>query len=653
MDAATFVADLLAACRNLVMIVTSREALGIRPEQVFPVEPLPVPSLERLADEQTARVASVALFEERARARRPTFRLTDANLPAVAEICIRLDGLPLAIELAAAQASAFSPQEILNRLSTRTPFHLKGPRDLPPRHQTLEAAVSWSYDLLDPEERAVFRWCGVFAGGYTAEAAEAARAEIGPRIDTVTILAQLVTKSLVRLAELDASMPRYSVLETLRAFCLAKLQTTGELDEARRRHATYYVELAERLQPQLRGEGMAEALGEVSREYANFREVFHWSSETGELSVGLRLAGALYRFWLVRGHLAEARQWLEPALSRASSVEPRIHAVALNAAGVLAGMQHDYEPATAFFERSLELWTGLSDRAQMAYSHLNIGLVAHNLGDLDRAQRQFRHAEQLFLEVGDEAGLGRALGSLARITHENGQLEQAVALFTECLVLFRRAHDEWGIANALQNLGHVKLALRNTVQAEDSFRQALDVRLGLGNVLGVAESLEGFAAAAVEQNPRRAVRLVAAADALRERAGAPVPAAEHDSYTELLARARLRQRDADFATAWAEGRAMSMDEAVALALRTGSLRKVELADDEPESDVLSLTPREREVAELVALGRSNREIATSLVVTVRTIETHLENAFRKLGVQSRAELAVWAVQHGLGPSPRS
>jgi hypothetical protein len=299
---------------------------------------------------------------------------------AVAEICARLDGLPLAIELAAAQASVFPPQVILDRLSSKTPFALSGPRDLPPRHQTLDAAISWSYDLLEPGERAVFRWCGVFAGGFNSEAVEAVRSGVEPNVDAVSTLAQLVAKSLVRLVNQDAFPQRYALLETLRTFALDQLHDLGELGAAQRRHANYYVDLAESLQPRLRGEGMPAALEALAQDYANFRDVFRWSSETGDLSVGLRLAGALYRFWLVRGHLTEARQWLESALARESVVPPEVRAEALNAAGVLAGMQLDGQHAARLFEQSLELWAALSNKGRMAYAYLNLGLVAHNLG---------------------------------------------------------------------------------------------------------------------------------------------------------------------------------------------------------------------------------------------------------------------------------
>jgi non-specific serine/threonine protein kinase len=396
---------------------------------------------------------------------------------------------------------------------------------------------------------------------------------------------------------------------------------------------------------------MTDALARLSREYANFREVFQWSLDSDQLSIGLRLAGALYRFWLVRGHLAEARQWLEPALMRDRDSPPRIRAIALNAAGVLAGMQHDHSRASAFFQQSLEVWSTLGESAHMADAYLNLGLVAHNVGDLPQAEVQFLRAEELFAEVEDRAGLGRAVGSLARIARENGDLERAIALFERCLELFRDAKDDWGAANALHNIGNVRLARGDPRGAEDFFRQALELRLRLGNVLGIAECLEGFATAAADRRPGQATSLLGAAEAMREQAGAPVPASEQGRYAETLDRLRRRQSDEAFTRNWAVGRALTLDDAVGLALRGTSAAPDEQPADPAQAALQHLTRREREIAELVSLGRSNREIADVLAVTLRTVESHLEHVFRKLTIKSRAELAVWALRHGLGQGP--
>jgi non-specific serine/threonine protein kinase len=461
-----------------------------------------------------------------------------------------------------------------------------------------------------------------------------------------------VGKSLLRLQLVDdeSDEPRFGMLETLRGYASRQLAARGELPEARRRHAGYYLALAEDAQADLRGSGMAAALNRLSLDYVNFREVFRWASEVGDLTVGLRLAGSLYRFWLARGHLTEARQWLEPALARGASAAPEIRAVALNAAGVLAGMQHDHVRAVSFFEESLEVWSKLDNHAGLANAHLNLGLVAHNLGDLARAQIAFRRAQDLYSDVGDNSGMGRAVGSLARLAREAGDLASAVELFERCLVLLRAADDQWGVANALANLGQVMLAFGEPAAAREYFRQALDVRVRLGNVLGAAECLEGFAGAAVDDQPRRAVVLLGAAAELRERAGAPVPASEKVRYDQLLERARAQQSEESFAAAWAEGRSLTMEAAIELATQPEPLdvqQPTAVPHVAPDGrDAPPLTRRERQIARLVALGRSNREVAEELVVGVRTVETHLEHIFRKLSVQTRTEVGVWASQHG-------
>jgi non-specific serine/threonine protein kinase len=645
-DAVPFVAQLLAACPRLVLLVTSRETLNLRQEQVFEVQPLQLPDLSGPVDAETIeQIPAVALFVERARARRATFKLTAQNARAVAEVCVRLDGLPLAIELAAAQIAIFSPRAILARLSAHAPLVVSAPRDLPPRHQTLEATVAWSYDLLDEGERAAFRSTSVFIGGFTASGVDAVLGAANHSGATLETLARLTGKSLLRLIDEESEEPRFGMLETLRDYASGQLALQGEQAEARRRHAGYYLEMAERMQADLRGNGMPAALNRIAIEYPNFREVFRWASEVGDLTVGLRLAGALYRFWLARGHLTEARQWLEPALAQGGNAAPEIRGVALNAAGVLAGMQHDHLRAVSFFEESIEVWSGLDDHSGLANAHLNLGLVTHNLGDLARARVQFCRAQDLYSDVGDKSGLGRAIGSLARLAREAGELDRAVELFERCLVLLHAAGDEWGVANSLANLGHVMLAFGEPVRAYQYFHQALDVRVRLGNVLGIAECLEGFAGAGVGDQPRRATALLGAAAELRDRAGAPVPASEQVRYDQLRERARQQQTAESLAAAWAEGRALSMQAAIALATdpetRLAAEPRVEL--DVGTSQLL--TRRERQIVRLVALGRSNREIADELVVGVRTVETHLEHIFRKLAVQTRTQVAVWAIRH--------
>jgi len=647
MDAAGVVDDLLGACPDLVAVVTSREALGLRSEHVYLVEPLPVPDKSQLADADALRqVPSVVLFEERARARRATFQLTDEALPAVASICARLDGLPLAIELAAAQVGVLTPAVILARLEARAPLIRAVHRDLPARHQTLEATVAWSYDLLEPTEQAAFRRCGVFSGGFTAAAAERVCGNLGAGAvegDALAVLAQLVTKSLVRIVDDAVAEPRFWLLETIRKYAVDQLELADELAETRERHARYFVELAEELQPSLRGPAMAATLDALARDYGNFRAVFQWALEIDDLTSGLRLANALYRYWVARGHLSEARGWLESALVRSQAVLPATRAAALNAGGVMAEMQHDHERAMGYFRDSLELWETLGDPGRVAGALLNLGIEANISGRADEAQRHLERAQELFLAVGDRSGQGRAVASRARVAREQGDLARALHLAEESLGLFQAVGDLFGTTQQFANLGHVRLALDDRPAAVDAFRQALVNWRAIGNTVDVAECLEGVAAVVANAQPRRAAHLLGAAEVLRETSGALVAAVDLSRYAQLVARVKNQLRADTFATAWREGRELPIEDATDLALREDAAAGA--AGDVDEAGQLS--PRERDVAQLIAAGSSNREIADALVVSVKTVETHIQHIFRKLNVKARSEVAVWAARHGL------
>jgi predicted ATPase/DNA-binding CsgD family transcriptional regulator len=645
LDAATYVARLLAACRDLVVIATSREALLVRPERVLLVEPLAIPRRDQLDDlELLRRFPSVQLFEDRARATQPRFHLGDDVVPTVAEICLALDGLPLAIELVAAQASVLTPREILERLSVRAPLVSSGPRDLPARHRTLDATVGWSYELLTPSEQAAFRVCAVFSGGFGQAAMSSIQSETGSESDAVASLSPLVAKSLVRESYDSAAPSRFWLLDTIRAYAMDRLVEAGELERAQSAHAHYFVGLAEQLQSSMRGPGMAEALDRLAGDYGNFRAALQWStSPQGELEVGLRLAGALYRFWIARGHLTEARAWLEVALARTDAVSVRIRAVALNAAGVLAGMQHDHEHAIAYFEDAFQVWSELGELARQAGVALNIGLVAQNIGQLDRAEHQFEQAQELYARAGDRGGRANAVGSLARIARDRGDLHRALGLLRECLVLFREVGDEWGVANSLANLGHVMVELDDKVGAQEAFRESLRARRALGNVLHIAESLEGLAAVLADDQPRIAARLLGAAQVMRETSGAPVPAVEEQRYAQIVARTRSGLTATALRASWNAGRALSVDGAINIAMGAQQAP----SDEEPvvalsASELGLLSARERDIALLIAQGYSNRAIADNLFVSVKTVETHVKHIFSKLNVRNRAGVAAIA-----------
>jgi non-specific serine/threonine protein kinase len=648
LEAGTFVTQLLASSRDLVVAVTSRETLSLRAEHVFVVDPLPTPQRGQLDDIAALRqFPSLQLFEERARAANSNFQMSDDTVPIIAEICLELDGLPLAIELVAAQSRVLSPREILARLVARAPLVTSGPRDIPERHRTLDATVSWSYALLTEPEQGVFRICGVFAGGFSLDAVSAVQREFMNDGDVLATLSQLVSKNLVRVTHHADGTSRYWLLDTIRAYALRRLSEAGELDLAQRAHARHYVEFAEGLQASMRGPGMAKALDRLALEYNNFRLVFQWSTARQELEFGLRLAGALYRFWIARGHLAEARGWLEPALAEGNGAPPRVRALAFNAAGVMAGMQHDHERAVDFFTESLKLWTELGDLDRQAAVSLNLGLVALNLGELEKAEAQFDRAYQLNVQTGDRGGQANALGNRARIARDRGDLQLALELFERCVTLFRELGDDWGTANSLANLGHVFLGLGDTHNAEQAFRESLEIRRALGNVLHIAESLEGLAAVMASDRPRIAVRLLGAAESMRDQSGAPVPADEQVRYSDLVASVRSGLSPTMFRVGWTAGRTLSVNGAVDLAFEQPGDEGLTAAAphalaEESTGELDGLSARERDIALLIAQGCSNRQIAERLVLSVKTVETHLKHIFVKLNVRSRAAVAAIA-----------
>jgi non-specific serine/threonine protein kinase len=574
--------------------------------------------------------------------------LTNDNVRDVAQICTRLDGLPLAIELAAAQLGVLSPKVILERLQARAPFVLSGVADLPARHRTLRAAVASSYDLLDADARHVFRWCGVFAGGFTPDAAGHVLFEGERSIDLLPVLALLADKNLLQVTDEPDGAPRFRWLETIRSFAVDLLTLTGEFPIARRRHAEYYLSLAESLESALVGRDLSRTLDDLEREYDNFRAVFHWAldGDPDDLAIGLRLAGAMYRFWILRGHLGESRAWLDRALPLATDQTELVRAKALHAAGIVAGVQGDDNRADAFFTEALELWREAGDTARVAVLMGNLGLTAQNRGDVSRAAACFEESQALYEQAGDQRGIAIALGCRARLERQQGRDRQAVPMFERTVTLFRELGDDRSLANSLINLGQSALTLGDLDQSLAYFTECLELRQSLGNTLGIGEVLEGFAAlAGVQGRPRRAARLYGAAEALREITGAPLIEADRVHQERYIREIQRRLGAGAFASEWAAGRATGPEEAVRLALRVGASDAD--AAEEPVRGRSVLTRREQEVAALVARGMTNRQVAAQLLVAPRTIETHLEHIFAKLGVQTRAEVAAWATRHEL------
>lgn len=654
--ASSLLSELLAACQRVRMLVTSRERLHLRWEREWPVPTLELPQLEQAQDPLLlSAVPAVALFAERARAVDPSFAITSRNALAVAELCVRLDGLPLAIELAAAQAKALTPHEMLSRLGDRLDLLATADHDVPPRHRTLRAAMDRSYELLDDDERAAFRRLAAFSGGFTIEAAEAIAASSR---DALQLVSGLLDKNLVRREPpSDDGTVRYGMLATIRDYAWARLVESGEAEWTRARHAAYFVGIAERLDPELRGPLQQASFAQLERERDNFRAALRWSLETDEVGSGLRLGAALGRFWSVRGYLAEGLRWLTALLALPSSPRRTLaRARALVQAAALA-QPFGRSEARPLAEEALAIARDLGDDrvAADALQELAYRLLA--LGAQDEAEAKIADCLQIRRRLGDPQLLARTLNFAGDIARYGGDDAHAQACYAECVEL-ARGSNELTFGVGLFNLAHVALRRGDHQRAQSLFRESLLIGRRLRDVGLVAQCVAGFAgAAAVAKDVQRMGRLLGAAQALLETNGwlMASPSADRVAYDRAVALVRETLGEAMFARTVGEGRAMSREQAIAYALREATAS----ADHGPiqgpdrlRGPSAPLTRREAEVAVLVARGLTNLEIAQTLVIGERTVETHVERILRKLDLGSRTELAIWALEHSLGP-PRS
>ena len=626
--AAPVVAGLLRAAPHLKVLVTSREVLHLYGEQEFPVPPLDLPDLERLPPLETlSQHAAVALFLERARAAKPDFQLTDENAPAVAEICVRLDGLPLAIELAAARAKLLPPGALLGRLGQRLKTLTSGARDLPARQQTLRGAIDWSYNLLDPHEQTLFGRLGVFVGGCTLAAAEAICNPDGELpLDVFDALASLVDKSLLRQGDAPVSIqnwvpsglskiqnaiePRFTMLETIREYPLEHLEASDEAGMLRRQHAHFFVALAEEAEPRLRGPEPADWWDRIEADHDNMRAALSWSlgstASSSDAELGVRLAGALGFFWFRRGFLNEARRWLASALAR-TPVRGKPRAKALLADGALAWQQGDYAVARPRLQESIALWREVGDLHHVAVALQLLGHLTRDQGDYTGARRLFEESQATFQEVGDTLRSDTLRGDLGLVAYHQGDYttartlleenlaytrahghkdgtaltlnplgdlarlasdyEQAARLYKESLALWQERRAQLGIASALHKLGYVAQHRDDYAQAQAFFAESLVLQRDQGNKQGIAECLAGLAGLASVVGPaERAARLFAAAAELLAATGAPLAPADRADYDRAIAALRSQLDEAAWQAAWQDGQAMSLEQAITHAL---------------------------------------------------------------------------------------
>jgi predicted ATPase/class 3 adenylate cyclase len=568
LEAASVVADLLAAAPRLRILVTSREPLHVTGEQELAVPPMDVPDTgQPSAPEELMRYEAMALFMQRARAVNPGFRVTEANVATVVELCRRLDGLPLAIELAASRVKLLSPQAILERLEHRLKLLTGGPVDLPARQRTLREAIGWSYELLDETERALFGRLSVFAGGWTLEAAEAVAnpaAELGR--DALEVLGSLVDKSLAMRSPTASDVVRFGMLETIREFGVEQLELAGEAEATRDRHASYFLEAAEGAEPYLRGLQQKRWLDGLELEHDNLRAALRRGMDAGYAQLGLRLVGALWRFWHLHGHLAEGRRWAEEVLALpAASGRTAERAKALTALGGLTYWQEDVPATRRAYEEALAIARELGHRSAEAEGNYNLAYVPAYEGDMATAVAMFEESRVAFEELGIRRGVADVLWILGIAARLEGDLSRSRTLAEESLRLHRQAGDLFGATDALHTLGRTALAQKDLDTAASSFLQALDNDEQVGNRTGMAIVMDNLAAkASAEGQHLRALRLAGASEAIKEAAGghAPPPLIDLPDPRET---AREALGEAAVGAAWEEGRAMTLEQALAYA----------------------------------------------------------------------------------------
>ncbi|MEW5985298.1 MAG: tetratricopeptide repeat protein [Chloroflexota bacterium] len=605
LEAAPLVTELLAAAPQLKALVSSRAVLQVYGEYEYPVPPLAVPRLPLAVNGRAVRqYPAVALFVERARAVQPEFDLTADNAASVVEICTRLDGLPLAIELAAANSRLFTPQAMLPRLSSRLRLLRGGPRDRPARQQSLAGALDWSYELLGPGERRLFNRLGVFVGGGDEEAISAVCNVGGDlSLDMTGVLATLVRHSMAWQKEDASDQARYGLLETIQEYALEKLTETEEMTLLRRRHAGYFLTLAETGERELTGPQQANWLNRLEIEHDNLRAALAWSLDNHDNEILLRVSGALWPFWYRRGHLKEGRQWLEAALTHGALLPPALRAKGLHGAGVLAYLQNNYGPAIVCLEESLAIRAQLGDKEGIANTLNNLGRVAEFQGDYQRAQAFYQESLTTFRQLDNQWGIIQVLNNLGSVALQQEAFDQATSLLQESLSLARAAGDRWGlalslnrlgraalyqdeydragqlyseslelwrelgdrwrIARVLHNLGLVAFCQKEYERAAGLCRESLVLSQELGDSEGIAACLEGLAGVAQAQGrSSRATRLCGAASALRTTIGAPLSPIAQWHHQHTLANARLELGEALFTEAWADGRLLTAEQAV-------------------------------------------------------------------------------------------
>ncbi|HEY0753460.1 MAG TPA: LuxR C-terminal-related transcriptional regulator [Ktedonobacteraceae bacterium] len=655
LPASSELVELLQACPLLKILVTSRALLRVQGEQVFEVLPFPVPGCQS-ADtlEQLMHAPAIQLFVERAQALKIDFQLTAANSQAIVEICTRLDGLPLAIELAAARSNFLPPRTLLKLLQRRLPLLTAGAQDAHWRQKTLQNTLQWSYDLLTRSEQALFRGLSVFVGGSTLEAIEAicgtGNGGIGQLVDRI---GSLLDKSFVFRSEEASGELRLWMLETIREYGLACLEASDEARQRFRDHAEYFLDLAEEAEVNLNGADQLTWLERLEQEHDNLRAALNWLIETGQIKLALRLEGSLARFWTMRNHMHEGHRWLEKALVDSADVEMPIRAKALFAAGSFCFYRGDNSRAASLLEESLELYRKLEDRQGMAFALNGIGHVALAQHRYAVVREMSAENLQLARELGDRWKMAEALFLSAYGYLDLEEYEQARAVSEESLTMVREFGEPRCLAHSILVVGRIAFKQRDFDAAFALYQESLERGTQVDEPWLVTACLVGLGeVVAAQGKPAWAARLWGAEEALHQtiRVRHLYLVRSPDEASLALARARLGKDR--FAEEWARGSSLTVKQVLASEEKEPGARQPRrvlsasrhATHGQPEA-THGLTARENEVLHLLAEGLTNPQIARYLIVSSVTVNTHVRSIYAKLGVSSRSAATRYALEH--------
>jgi predicted ATPase/DNA-binding CsgD family transcriptional regulator len=655
--AAPLLTDLLRATTGVTILATSRSVLGVYGESVFPVSPFRVPPAGETSVERISRFEAVQLFVSRVRALRPRFHLNERNAQDVAMICRRLDGIPLAIELAAARASLFTVADIAQRLEMRLPVLEPGPSNVPDRYCTMRSAIDWSYDLLSPFEQQVLRHLSLFAGAWNLRAAAAimygmTSMSLDEEIALLDAIGSLVDKSLVQRLDTIDHDRTFQMLQVVRDYGRDALEAHSEREAAEERHMLYILDFSRRATPHLTGRDQVTWFDQLDALEADISLAFERLLETGRPGMALELMANVWRYAYARGNILEYRTKLERALSR-STTQDKYRAKALNGAGVLSNMLGDMEKTERYHTEALELGRQLGDKHYMGMALFGLGdLATHKDNDVV-AEQNYLEAERLYTELDNTRGIATAQTNLGNLYWKQGRLQEARKINEAARRLYDIVGDQRGLAWSYTNVGRLSAELREYGHAAANLSAAMKLYDTIGDRTGISETLEGYALINLGMRDyTRAVRLLGAANRLRTEIAHPVPLNDRASMERMVQTLRRELGDA-YDDAFHDGEAIDLNDAIALAVNinvpadTGPRISTSDAEVRAVLQDMGITDRELEVLVRLGAGESDKHIADELFISVRTVQSHVQNLLSKFDVTSRSAAVAKAFRIGL------